>query len=112
MGDVRHHFARIEGLGYKIIGLQFQPGDLVGVFDAGSEHDDRCSGQEFIISHNVRDFPTISLLQHQVQDNQVRLLATDGVQDGFAIVRHNDMVARLFQVGAQQPHDLSVIFYN
>ena len=48
--------------------------------------------------------------QHQVQDQQVRILVQSGIQPSSSVVRHADRIAFVLQLQLQEPGDFLFIF--
>ena len=107
--DPRHHLAGVERLGDVVVGAQLQAHDLVGVFHARGQHDDRRGGQRLVGAHDARDLPTVEVRHHQVEDDQVGPLAAQHVQRGLAIGGGEHLVAGLLQVAAQHFDDGLII---
>ena len=105
----RHQLAGIERLGHVIVRAQLQPDDLVGILDAGGQHDDR---RVALAAQGAGDLETVNAGQAQVEHHQVRFLAPRLDQRRLPVVGLHDHEAGLFQIGAHQPDDLGLIVHH
>ena len=93
--DARLELKNIERLCDIVIRAGLKTDDLIGVFAAGSEHDDRHIGK-FANAHAGRQ--PVHLRHHQIEDNEVEFLCFRHVDRRGAVVSGLDRVALVFQI--------------
>jgi hypothetical protein len=69
-------------------------------------------GEVGIGPQDAGDLQPVALGQHQVQHDQIGLLAADGVQRLLAVIGRQHAEAALLQVRLHQSRNLSVVVYD
>ncbi len=107
--DPEHELGRRERLRQVVVDAVLEPGDPIERRTAGGEHQDR-RGRRFVVAANrPDDRATVEVGQHQVEHDEGRAVALDGVEGGRPVRRGHDREAVALQVGADEPHDLGVV---
>src|SRR5258706_3759408 len=102
----RSQLARAERLGDVIVRAQFQADELVALFHARSQHDDR----DFAFAaHRAAYVDPIHTRHHQVEHYQVRLFTASGGQAAQAISSRNHLKAGGFEVILADLDDLGFV---
>ena len=75
-----------------------------------AEHDeDRRRGRLVVAADRADDGPAVQLGEHQVEDDEGRPVALDGVEGGRTVGGRDDREAVALEVGAHEPDDLGVV---
>ena len=103
----RQQLARVERLGQVVVGADLEADDAVDVLHLGGEHDDgrTVAGG----AQPAADRQAILARQHQVEDDQVDVLARHQPVQGLAVLGQEDVEAFLAQIAAQQVADAGVV---
>jgi hypothetical protein len=104
--DPGNHFAGVERLGHVVVRTQAQCEQLVGVVDAGGEHE---HGHVAVPVQLPEDLEAVETRQHEVEDHQVgSLLAGEG-ERLQAVTGGHDVQTVTLQVRAEDVHDARLI---
>ena len=107
--DAQDQLGRRERLGQVVVGAVLEAGDAVDGRAAGRDDQDRRGGRLVVAADRPDDGPAVQLGEHQVEDDQRRPVALDGVEGGRAVGGGHDREAVALEVGAHQPDDLGVV---
>src|ERR1700688_1615590 len=107
--DPQHHLARAERRADVVGGAQLDADDAVQLLAAGGDHDDRQPAGERIALEHPRQLEAVDAGQHQVEQDEVRVVAADGVDAGVAAARGLDVEALLLEVVLQDLGDVRLI---
>ena len=108
--DARNEFARVEWLGQVIVRAEFETEDLVDIFVAGGEHENR--GGVIRGAQSAADFETVELRQHHIQHDQGGMFAVRQIERGFAVLRSEDAKTFAFEVHARELDDGGFVVYE
>ena len=104
--DARDELARVERLRQVVVGADLEPDDLVHVFVARGEHQDR---DVRALAHALADLDPVEIREHQVEDDQVRTLARERVESLLARPNRADAVAGVLQVERDERGDRGLV---
>ena len=100
---------RRERLRQVVVGAVLETGDPVDGRAARREDDDRRRGRLVVAADRADDGPPVQLGEHQVEDDERRLVGLDGVERGRPVRGGHDREALALEVGPHQPDDLRVV---
>ncbi len=107
--DPGHHFLGIKRLHDVVVGPQLQPQNLVKDLALGGKHDHRGGGfRADLPAHLV----AVHARKHQVQQDQVGLVALKGIQRILPVEHNLRVKAFLIQVKRDQLRNILIIVYN
>ena len=102
-GDER---PRVERLGHVVVGAELEADDRVDVVVAGGEHEDRRVAAP---PELAADLEAVDLGEHQVEDDEVGLVAGVQRESLLAVRGADDRVALLLQVQAKEVDDVALV---
>jgi hypothetical protein len=97
--DSRQQFSERKRLADIIIGAEVQAHHSIPLLRASRKHED--GRVESLAAHPPAQVVSAQLGQHQVEDQEVRLMVADGPLAGFAINRCQDLVRLELQIVPQ-----------
>ena len=100
---------RRERLRQVVVGAVLEARDPVERRAAGADDEDRRRGRLVVAAHGPDDGPAVQFGEHQVQHDQRRPMAFDGVEGAGSVGRGHDAEAVALEVRSHQPDDLRVV---
>ena len=107
--DPGDQFLHLKGLDDVVIRAHFKALDPVKDLALGRQHDD---GHLAGLPDLGADRPTVHHRQHDVQQDQVRLLFLELLQCLPSVSGNADVKAFLYQIHMDQVGDILIVFYN
>ena len=92
--DAQDELGRRERLGQVVVGAVLEAGDAVERRAAGRDDQDRRGGRLVVAADGPDDGPPVQLGEHQVEDDERRPVALDGIEGSRAVGRGHDREAR------------------
>ena len=86
-------------LGDVVVGADLEAEHLVELVGLGGEHDDR---HDALRADAAADLHAVDVRQHDVEDDEVEVLAREGLEGLVAVARRDDLVALLLEREPQQ----------
>src|SRR5215467_14010677 len=108
--DACHKGFRAERLGDIVIGTQFESDDLVGFLCLGREHDDREHGGFRSCPETFADFQTVDLRQHEIENNEVRLVLLGTLEPFCASGCRDGPEAFFLEIQFDQLKNIALVF--
>src|SRR3954447_605438 len=102
----RDELARVEGLRHVVVGADLEPDDLVDVLVTRREHQHRHVAR---LPDALADLDAVDVGQHQIQDDESRLLRLDELQSLGARSSSAHGVAGVLQIGGDERRDRRLI---
>ena len=107
--DAGQKLAHAEGLGDVVIRAQFQAGDLVGLLQAGGQQDD---GGLAFLAKCADELKAIHLGHHDIEQDEIGLLVTGGVEGVLAVVGDDDAQPLFCEVIAHEGAHVRLVVHN
>ena len=108
--DARQHFAVGKRLGYECINAKLIGIGAILLLSFCGEHQDSDVTQSGVFFNLLEDFETIFVGQHQVKNNDIRLMFPSEVDRIIAIVNFKNVVSFLIQDEAEGFNDINFVF--
>src|SRR5215469_7614439 len=108
-GDPGQQFLDAERLGHVVVGANVERGHLVPLPAAGRHHDDRHAG---LLADLPAQLETVDLGQHQVEQDDVRLLGLQQLQRPGAVGGHYAVKAPHGQVRPDEVNNVRVVLHH
>jgi hypothetical protein len=99
-----------EGLGHVVVGAQLEPDHLVDLLPARGEHDDGLV--EALAAQGLADLQAAGPGQHDVEDDEVRLVLAGALQPRHAVGGGDDLVALELEVVLEPEHHVRLVFHH
>ena len=104
--DARQKLVQRKRFGDVVVGAQLERQDLVDLLILGREHDDRHGAE---LANLLARFDAVEHGQHDVEHDEVRLLALRHRDRAAPVARRDDRVAAALQVEAQRLQDRRLV---
>jgi hypothetical protein len=106
--DARDQLAGGEGLDDVVVGAELQAGDAVGLLAARGEQDDR-DARALLLAHPAHDLQPVDPGHHQVEHDEVRPAAREGVERRVAVRDDLGVVAGALEVARDDLADRRLV---
>jgi hypothetical protein len=108
--NARGQFRRRERFRDIVVRARIEPSDLVRLFTAGRQHDDRQRFRDRFTAQLSTDLYAGHFRQHPVEKNDVRRIFVHRHQGFPAVQGHIDLETLPLQIVAQECHDGCFVF--
>src|SRR5262249_39802772 len=108
--DARDDFARAEWLRNVIICTKFQSNDSISFFASSRQNQNRCAQKSIVASQLAANLESVESRKHQIQDDQVRWVASGFGQSKGSVGSVIDLKAFFLEVVFQKLDKISFVF--
>jgi len=107
--EAGHEDPRAERLGHVVVCAEFDAGDDIGLLALRGDHHDRDGAGVLALLELAADLESIEVGQHQIEDDQVRLLTLHDIDGDAAAVHLACAHARALGVELDEFRDLGLV---